>query len=229
MHDSEWVALDWNDEQHACRHASPGLVPLPLAKCQGLTAQRTTAVGEIVKAARRAILCTGTPALSRPVELYAQVHGHGRGDGWCSCSWQLAWGVRLFRAGGLPCMRGSSQDCLRPRPCMPVFHGNACCLSGLCDPSQVDMLRPGMFGSLDEFGLRYCDGRPALDAWQATAPSRLDLRCGCPPACAALPAARKWYTRSALAKQPYKQLWQNCRGAGAPATWMSCTGGWSRR
>ena len=41
---------------------------------------------------------------------------------------------------------------------------------------QIDMLQPGKWGSLDEFGLRYCDGREALDSWQATAPSRLDLR-----------------------------------------------------
>lgn len=84
------------------------------------------------------------------------------------------------------CIGDSRQECLRAELCIPVFHGNTCCLSGLCDPSQVDMLRAGMFGSLDEFGLRYCDGRPALDAWQATAPSRLDLRCARPPACAVL-------------------------------------------
>ena len=44
---------------------------------QGLTAQRTNAVSALVKAARRAILCTGTPALSRPLELYAQASRFG--------------------------------------------------------------------------------------------------------------------------------------------------------
>lgn len=60
------------------------------------------------------------------------------------------------------------------------------------------MLRPGMFGSLDEFGLRYCDGRPALDPRQATAPSRLDLRCDCPPAAALIPGNRRCFLRSSL-------------------------------
>ena len=36
-------------------------------------AQRTKAVVPLLKAARRAICLTGTPALSRPVELYSQV------------------------------------------------------------------------------------------------------------------------------------------------------------
>lgn len=45
-------------------------------------------------------------------------------------------------------------------------------------PSQIDMLLPGLFGSLDDFGMRYCDGKNPTDARNATAPSRLDLRCG---------------------------------------------------
>ncbi|KAL4424200.1 hypothetical protein ABPG75_001501 [Micractinium tetrahymenae] len=62
-----------------------------------LDTQRTRAVTAMAKAARRVILCTGTPALARPLELFP----------------------------------------------------------------QINMLRPGLFGSLQEFGMRYCDGRPA--------------------------------------------------------------------
>ncbi|KAL4442762.1 hypothetical protein ABPG77_006756 [Micractinium sp. CCAP 211/92] len=62
-----------------------------------LDAQRTRAVAAMARSARRAILCTGTPALARPLELFP----------------------------------------------------------------QIDMLRPGLFGTLREFGMRYCDGRPA--------------------------------------------------------------------
>ena len=45
------------------------LVPPP----QSIDALRTQAVAALAKAVPRAILCSGTPALSRPIELDAQV------------------------------------------------------------------------------------------------------------------------------------------------------------
>lgn len=65
------------------------------------------------------------------------------------------------------------------RLCSHISHALPCLLLSLhLAPSQIDMLRPGLFGSLDDFGVRYCDGKAPLDAHNATAPSRLDLRCG---------------------------------------------------
>lgn len=75
-------------------------------------AQRTRAMQALVSVARRAIFVSGTPALSRPIELYP----------------------------------------------------------------QLDMLRPGLFGSLDEFGMRYCAGVPALNPRFSTSPSGYDFR-----------------------------------------------------
>lgn len=53
-------------------HRQDHRAPCATVAMQGLTTQRTRAVGDIVKVARRAILCTGTPAMSHPVELFAQ-------------------------------------------------------------------------------------------------------------------------------------------------------------
>ena len=38
------------------------------------TAARTKAIQPLIKKAKRAILLSGTPALSRPIELYSQLH-----------------------------------------------------------------------------------------------------------------------------------------------------------
>lgn len=42
-----------------------------------MNAQRTKCMDNLVQRARRAILMTGTPALSRPIELYPQVRPGG--------------------------------------------------------------------------------------------------------------------------------------------------------
>ena len=75
-------------------------------------AQRTRAMQILVSSARRAIFVSGTPALSRPIELYP----------------------------------------------------------------QLNMLRPGLFGTFDEFGMRYCDGKPALNPQFASSSKGMDYR-----------------------------------------------------
>ena len=81
-----WPTLAWGPHSArviaACtavlvQHPTPCNAPNAALVMQGLTTQRTHAVGDIIRAARRAILCTGTPALSRPVELLSQA-GIGR-------------------------------------------------------------------------------------------------------------------------------------------------------
>ncbi|KAG7668731.1 hypothetical protein Ndes2526B_g03642 [Nannochloris sp. 'desiccata'] len=79
---------------------------------KSLNAQRTQSMKTLADTARRVIFISGTPALSRPFELYP----------------------------------------------------------------QVSMLRPGLFGTVDEFGMRYCDGKPALDFRFASSPSGMDYK-----------------------------------------------------
>lgn len=42
---------------------------------------------------------------------------------------------------------------------------------GVCTTAQIDMLRPGLMGSYDEFGERYCGAKVQV------APGKLDWRC----------------------------------------------------
>lgn len=74
---------------------------------KSLGSQRTRAVTDFVQQAKRAILISGTPTLSRPIEIFP----------------------------------------------------------------QVDMLHPGLLGTFDEFGMKYCDGKAATSWQYATSPS----------------------------------------------------------
>jgi hypothetical protein len=65
-------------------------------------ASRTSSLGPIVKDSRRAILLSGTPALSRPIELFSQLHLL-RADLWPD---RKAFGQRYCRSGG----RGWSKE-----------------------------------------------------------------------------------------------------------------------
>eukprot|EP00887_Chlorella_sp_A99_P006963 scaffold2.g6963.t1 len=74
--------------------------------------QRTRAVAGLARAMRRMVLVTGTPALSRPIELFP----------------------------------------------------------------QIDILAPGMFGSINDFGMRYCNGKPAELHFHASPGTGMDYR-----------------------------------------------------
>ncbi len=41
---------------------------------------------------------------------------------------------------------------------------------------QISMLRPDLFGTLDEFGMKYCAGKPALDFRFASSPNGMDYK-----------------------------------------------------
>ena len=100
---------------------------------QSIDAQRTVAVAALAKAVPRAILCSGTPALSRPIELYAQVSARAS---------------RLWRA----LQTGLDRGCAWFRAAFSYHCACVCLLDNLT--CQVDMLCPLKFGTFHEFGMR---------------------------------------------------------------------------
>ena len=70
---------------------------------------------------------------------------------------------------------------------------------------QIDMLRPGLLGSYDQFGERYCTGKVSV------APGKLDWRYVSRPSLQTLPA--RWLTRQQLVCGRCLYLWQCCKGS----------------
>jgi hypothetical protein len=154
----------------ACRCAARGV---------HARARRTRFVGRVVRGAQHAILLTGTPMLSSPIEIWSQVRGEGGRGQWGA-------GARAGSTRQRP-RRGTAQ---RQASAPPA--ANQRVLPRVASPPparQVDMLRPNFLPSYHLFGARYCDvgasaptpgGAPAAAASGGHPPQR-QLR-GCNPA-----------------------------------------------